>query len=187
MKKNLSFFLLIVFGLLILIYSKGCSNTATIPLKRNTKLEDSIRSYNYDTIKFARSSSKNSIPIVKLYLGFYGKKYFIIDTGATVSIIDSGWINDHQDLIEYIRKTDFMRLQSFSEKTSSNISYIMGLPINGILHEFVMLDIQSLRESCRLSGYDIIGILGSDFLSKNKYIIDYNKRCLYRSSTSVNN
>ena len=63
----------------------------------------------------------------------------------------------------------------------------MGLPINGVLHEFVMLDIQSLRENCRLSGYDIIGILGSDFLSKNKYIIDYNKRCLYRSTTSVKN
>ena len=73
MKKNLSFFLLIVFGLLILIYSKGCSNAATIPLKRNMKLEDSIRTYNYDTIKFARSSTRNSIPRVKLYLGFYGK------------------------------------------------------------------------------------------------------------------
>ncbi len=143
-------------------------------------LEDSVKFSGSDSIKFIGVGSRNNIPIVKLYLGFYGRKYFIVDTGATFSIIDSTWIFDHNNLIEYIRKIDFIRLQSFSEKTSRDVSYTIRLPINGVAHDFLMLDIKSLREKINLTGYNIIGIIGSDFLSKHKYIIDYNKQYIYK-------
>lgn len=34
-----------------------------------------------------------------------------------------------------------MRLQSFSDKISSDVSYFIGLPINGVLKDFVMQNI----------------------------------------------
>lgn len=165
---------------MMLLFFKGCSSFNAVSSGKNVPLEDSIKFSNIDSIKFIGIGLSRSIPIVKLYLGFYGRKYFIVDTGSTFSIIDSAWIHDHESLIEYVRKIDFIRLQSFSERTSSSATYAIKLPINGIAHEFIMLDIKSLREKIYPAGFDIIGIIGSDFLSKNKYIIDYNKRCIYK-------
>jgi len=48
---------------------------------------------------------------------------------------------------------------------------MIRLPINGMTHEFMMLDIKSLRDNILLTGYDIIGILGSDFLLKNNILL----------------
>lgn len=181
MKKNGLLILVILTGFFFVLFFKGCSYNA-VSYKMKNPLEDSAKFSGADSIKFIGIGSKNNIPVVKLHLGFYGRKYFIIDTGATFSIIDSTWIYNHEEIIEYIRKTDFIRLQSFSERTSANISYTIKLPINGVAHEFMMLDIKSLREKINITGYDIIGIIGSDFLSKNKYIIDYNKHYIYKPS-----
>jgi len=187
MRKSRVLILVIITGLLFVLFFKGCSNYNAVSYKMKNSLKDSVKFFSADSIKFIGVGSRNNIPIVKLYLGFYGRKYFIIDTGATFSIIDSTWIYNHEDIIEYIRKIDFIRLQSFSERTSTSASYTIKLPINGVAHEFMMLDIKSLREKINLTGYDIIGIIGSDFLSKNKYIIDYNKQYIYKPSTKPAN
>lgn len=182
MKKDGLFIHVILIGFLFVLIFKGCSSYNAVSYNMKNPLGDSAKFSSSDTIKFIGIGSRNNIPIAKLYMGFYGRKYFIVDTGATFSIIDSTWIFDHNNLIEYIRKTDFIRLQSFSERTSRNISYTIRLPINGVTHEFLMLDIKSLREKINLTSYDIVGIIGSDFLSKHKYIIDYNRQYIYKPS-----
>jgi hypothetical protein len=180
MKKDGLFIHVVLIGLLFVLFFKGCSSYNAVSYYMKNPLEDSVKFSGSDSIKFIGVGSRNNIPIVKLYLGFYGRKYFIVDTGATFSIIDSTWIFDHNNLIEYIRKIDYIRLQSFSERTSRDASYTIRLPINGVAHEFLMLDIKSLRERINLTGYDIIGIIGSDFLSKHKYIIDYSRQYIYK-------
>ncbi|WP_321436232.1 hypothetical protein [uncultured Bacteroides sp.] len=180
MKKNGWVIIIFLTGIITVLFFKGCSSYNAVSYYMKNPLEDSVKFSGSDSIKFIGVGSRNNIPIVKLYLGFYGRKYFIVDTGATFSIIDSTWIFDHNNLIEYIRKIDFIRLQSFSEKTSRDVSYTIRLPINGVAHDFLMLDIKSLREKINLTGYNIIGIIGSDFLSKHKYIIDYNKQYIYK-------
>jgi len=183
MKKNGWGIIILLTGIIAVLFFKGCSNYNAVSYNMKSPLEDSVKFSGSDSIKFIVVGPRNNIPIVKLYLGFYGRKYFIVDTGATFSIIDSTWIFDHNNLIEYMRKVDFIRLQSFSERTSRDVSYSIRLPINGVVHEFLMLDIKSLREKISLTGYNIIGIIGSDFLSKHKYIIDYSRQYIYKPST----
>ncbi|WP_353333790.1 hypothetical protein [Bacteroides sedimenti] len=183
MKKNKLFILGILTGLLIILFFKGCSSFITYPSRKGITLNDSIKFSNPDSIQFTGIGSTNNIPIVRVNLGFYGIKYFLIDTGSSFSIIDSEWVHEHEGLIEFVRKIDYIRLQSFSERTSSDATYAIRLLVNGVQQEFVILDIKSLREKIIRAGYDIIGIIGSDFLAQNKYIIDYNKRCIYKPST----
>ena len=50
-----------------------------------------------------------------------------------------------------------------------------------IFNETYYLNTMSLYALNKSIDFPVIGILGSDFLRKNKLIIDYNKRIIYQS------
>ena len=115
------------------------------------------------------------IPIVKKEI--LGKDYlFIVDSGASMSIIDSTFYSNNSHLFEFKEEVDliFTGISAKRELTSS----LILVRINNKITLFVASDISSMRNSFNEYDYDIIGILGSDYLNKNKLIIDYNNKTL---------
>ena len=103
----------------------------------------------------------------------------IIDTGASVSVIDRSVIDDIES-----KKID-LPLQSRTINGSIEDIVIVKMADSRIGSEFVgplrmaAIDLQSVNEMYRRQlNRSIVGLLGSDFLYKNSAIIDYHLKCL---------
>lgn len=129
-----------------------------------------------NNIKFENNKDHRvKIPIVKKEIE--GKDYmFIVDSGASMSIIDSTFYNNNSQLFEFKEEVDliFTGISIKRELTSS----LILTKIDNKITLFAVSDISSMRNSFNEYDYDIIGILGSDYLNKNKLIIDYNNKTL---------
>ena len=129
-----------------------------------------------NSIKFENNKDyRVKIPIVKKEIE--GKDYmFIIDSGASMSIIDSTFYNNNSQLFEFKEEVDliFTGISTKIELTSP----LILTKVNNNITLFVVSDISSMRNSFSEYNYNIIGILGSDYLNKNKLIIDYNNKIL---------
>jgi len=53
----------------------------------------------------------------------------------------------------------------------------MNLPVGYVT--LVESDLSSVKDKLKNDGYNVIGIIGSDFLKTRNYIIDFEKRMLY--------
>ena len=129
-----------------------------------------------NSIKFENNKDyRVKIPIVKKEIE--GKDYmFIVDSGASMSIIDSTFYNNNSQLFEFKEEVDliFTGISIKRELTSS----LILTKIDNKITLFAVSDISSMRNSFNEYNYNIIGILGSDYLNKNKLIIDYNNKTL---------
>jgi len=119
----------------------------------------------------------NYIPTVEIIIG--GKKErFIIDTGSTSSYISSEFLKEKR-----VYKT--IEEESTYASASQHIkikSSMVKVNIFGNCYEFKTISLKALNQAMSAnSQYTVIGILGSDFLRRNKLIIDYNKRIIYQS------
>ena len=129
-----------------------------------------------NSIKFENNKDyRVKIPIVKKEIE--GRDYmFIVDSGASMSIIDSTFYNNNPQLFEFKEEVDliFTGISTKRELTSS----LILTKVDNKMTLFVVSDISSMRNNFNEYNYNIIGILGSDYLNKNKLIINYNNKTL---------
>lgn len=110
-------------------------------------------------------------------------KYFIIDTGANMSMIDETYYEGHKDDFKFIKELD-MTLSGVSGDKDVKSKYIIaeiGDSIK-ISHSFITSNlsgvIYNIKSSC---GYDIIGIIGADYLNRYDICVDFKNDIAYRS------
>ncbi len=125
-------------------------------------------------------SLKESIPfsgeeLVVIGLPINNKiEYFLIDTGSSISYIAIEFLNNERC---FKISEDEMTFAGIN----NSINYKTARVKVTIFNESYWFNTVSLYAINKVIKKPIIGILGSDFLRRNKLIIDYNKRIIYQS------
>ena len=98
-------------------------------------------------------------------------------------LVDTGSINSYMSL-EFLKEQRHFRLTetkaSYASLTAS-IEFKISEVLVNLFNQGYYFKTISLAGINKVLKRDIIGILGSDFLHRNKLIIDYNKRIIYKS------
>ena len=136
-----------------------------------------------DSIKtsFANTMGILSLPIINLTNN--NKVFnFIVDTGATISIVDSNVLNN----FEY----DKMNTIGDAYGIDGNkvpVSYVkMKLGLEGVsfMEAFQVMRMPAFDNIKQTEGFDIAGILGSTFLDRYNFILDFKELVMYTNSKS---
>ena len=114
-----------------------------------------------------------NIPIIECVLGV-DTVNMIVDTGAEYSLIDSKYLENNECfmLVNSI-ETQFSGIGGVNKQVSrvvnvkSNLGYIT----------FIEQNLDAVVKS--LSSYNIVGLIGSDFLKSRNYIVDYKMKKIY--------
>ncbi|UWG73597.1 MAG: Retroviral aspartyl protease [Bacteriophage sp.] len=124
-----------------------------------------------------------NIPVVKSQVGNQ-TAYFIIDTGANTSLIDSDYYRTHQELFVFSHTVDVQYHGIGGSTEEMTVDVVIGeLSIGDVI--FMESDLSSVRRQLQIEGYNIIGIIGSDFFERTLSIIDYGNRALYFASLDL--
>lgn len=119
--------------------------------------------------------SKTGLPLIPVQVGEH-TMLFLIDTGATHSIIDES-ISSHLDscfVHQIPNKTIQISGIEDTEKQGSIYELTFKIDDQRYIQEFVTNSlIEASSEMMKNSGLQIHGILGTDFLFKNQWIIDF--------------
>ena len=99
----------------------------------------------------------------------------IVDSGAEYSLISSEYYNQNPNNFTVVNEieTQFSGIGGINTQiskivaTNSNLGYVT----------FIEQNLNAVIES--LPQYNIVGLIGSDFLKSRNYVIDYNKRKIY--------
>lgn len=132
---------------------------------------------NRTKMSFKESLDLIGLPIVTFYQGDR-KFHFLLDSGATNNCINTKFL----DIMEYSdtdKKSSVYGMEGNTVNTGIvNIDlYYKG---NHFSDEFISIDIsKAFDEVKRECNIEITGILGSEFLSKYKYILDYKDNIAY--------
>lgn len=130
-----------------------------------------------DAMSFREAMDLTSLPIVTFYQG--DKKFnFLLDTGATLSVIN-------QAVLESITHTTTDRagelfgvdgVKREVSYTSINLTY----KNKEYIEEFQVLDMQEAIDQVKAeSGVNMVGIIGSEFFRKYKYVLDFDELVAY--------
>ena len=106
---------------------------------------------------------------------------FIIDTGATTSLINDSCLNFIKDKELFVNRNDIVSGLDPTVEYSTK-RYLIPIELNGELlqTEFNSMDLNATFDSLKEeSGIEVHGLLGSDFLEQNKYVLDYNRKTIY--------
>ena len=115
-----------------------------------------------------------NIPIIECVLG-NDTVDLIIDSGAEYSLISSEYYNQNPNNFTIVNEieTQFSGIGGINTQiskivaTNSNLGYVT----------FIEQNLNAVVES--LPQYNIVGLIGSDFLKSRNYVIDYKKRKIY--------
>ena len=115
-----------------------------------------------------------NIPIIECVLG-NDTVDLIVDSGAEYSLISSDYYHQNPDNFTVVNEieTQFSGIGGISTQiskivaTNSNLGYVT----------FIEQNLNAVIES--LPQYNIVGLIGSDFLKSRNYIIDYKQRKIY--------
>lgn len=115
-----------------------------------------------------------NIPIIECVLG-NDTVDLIVDSGAEYSLISSEYYNQNPHNFKVVNEieTQFSGIGGVNTQiskivaTNSNLGYVT----------FIEQNLNAVVES--LPQYNIVGLIGSDFLKSRNYVIDYNKRKIY--------
>lgn len=115
-----------------------------------------------------------NIPIIECVLG-NDTVNLIVDSGAEYSLISSKYYKQNTNNFTVVNEieTQFSGIGGVNTQiskivtTNSNLGYIT----------FVEQNLNSVVTA--LPQYNIVGLIGSDFLSSRNYVIDYKKRKIY--------
>ena len=115
-----------------------------------------------------------NIPIIECVLG-NDTVDMIVDSGAEYSLISSEYYNQNPNNFTVVNEieTQFSGIGGINTQiskivaTNSNLGYVT----------FIEQNLNAVIES--LPQYNIVGLIGSDFLKSRNYVIDYNKRKIY--------
>ena len=130
---------------------------------------------------FANTMCSLSLPLVTLTNN--GKFFnFLIDTGSTLSIIDSKVLHEF-DYVESEVKGDAYGIDG----NHVEVSYIkMVLSLEGVkfVEAFQVMRMPAFDNIKQTEGFDIAGILGSTFLDRYNFILDFKELVMYTNNKS---
>ena len=114
-----------------------------------------------------------NIPIIECVLGV-DTVDMIVDTGAEYSLIDSKYLENSEcfTVVNSI-ETQFSGIGGVNTQISRIVSTKSSL---GYI-TFVEQNLDAVVKS--LPNYNIVGLIGSDFLKSRNYIVDYKSRKIY--------
>ena len=122
-----------------------------------------------DNMKFAG----NDLVIVNIQMNGVNER-FLVDTGSSSSYISTEFLKTKRKFNLNERTSSYASATSYIEYKTTKVK----VTLFGDTYWFNTISLYALNRS--LSN-GVIGILGSDFLLRNKLIIDYNKRIIYQS------
>lgn len=115
-----------------------------------------------------------NIPIIECVLG-NDTVNLIVDSGAEYSLINGDYYKSNTQF-NLIRRVE----TKFSGIGGTNIQFSDIVQINTSLGYITFVEQDLTQILNQLSQYNIVGVLGSDFLEANDYIIDYKVRKIYQ-------
>lgn len=138
---------------------------------------DSRKKDKQDRMSFKESMDLVDLPVITFYNE--GKKFnFLLDTGATKSVIDSNVLSDFHH-----EKIDSTGVLWGMEGNTINVSYIKAsLSYKDKFYEedFQVVDMSdSFGKVKAESGVTLSGILGNSFFVKYQYVLDFNSLIAY--------
>lgn len=132
---------------------------------------------NKEIMSFRESMDLTNLPIVTFYQG--DKKFnFLLDTGASLSVIN-------QSALESIEHTTLEGNGTLFgvDGVNRDVTYAsinLTYKSRNYSEDFQVLDIQNAIDQVKSeSGVNMIGILGSEFFRKYRYILDFNELVAY--------
>ncbi|HJG14284.1 MAG TPA: retroviral-like aspartic protease [Bacteroides xylanisolvens] len=127
-------------------------------------------------MKYSLSHGLTSIGLPTIPVEVNNKKLcFILDTGSTCSLIDSTVVEYFKDIIELVGDYYISGIEGTKHKVD-----MITLPFNfeGQIYKpkFCVRPLLDAFKSIEdESGIQVHGLIGTDFLLKNKWIIDFNE------------
>lgn len=122
-----------------------------------------------DNMKFAG----NDLVIVNIQMNGINER-FLVDTGSSSSYISTEFLKTKRKFNLSERTVSYASATSYIEYKTTKVK----VTLFGDTYWFNTMSLYALNRSL---GNGVVGILGSDFLRRNKLIIDYNKRIIYQS------
>lgn len=137
-------------------------------------IRDEIR---YDKMSFKEAIDLTGLPIVTFYQN--DKKFnFLLDTGANNSVINKSAL----ELLEHNLVNKSTTVTGINGKPISAECVSLYLTYGNKNYEetFQAIDMsEAFKVIKEESGVSLVGILGSEFFKRNKYILDFNKLIAY--------
>lgn len=99
---------------------------------------------------------------------------FLVDTGSSSSYISTEFLKTKRKFNLNERTASYASATSYIEYKTTKVK----VTLFGESYWFNTISLYALNSSL---GNGVVGILGSDFLCRNKLIIDYNKREIYQA------
>ena len=99
---------------------------------------------------------------------------FLVDTGSSSSYISTEFLKNKRCFNLNQRTASYASATTIVEFKTTKVKVV-------IFNETYYLNTMSLYALNKSIDFPVIGILGSDFLRRNKLIIDYNKKMIYQS------
>lgn len=139
--------------------------------------EDYFKSTN--KMSFREAMDLVELPVVTFYQG-KEKFNFLLDTGSTHSHISSEVVNK----LKGIPTESIDSIQGVGGEVTSNNAIKVSLEYKSKTYEVILVVGEYLNESFKnikeSTGVQLHGIIGSDFLSDNRYIIDFDEFVAYQ-------
>ena len=137
-----------------------------------------VEDYNRkDAMSFREAMDLTNLPIVTFYQG--DKKFnFLLDTGATLSVINQAAL---ESIIHTtINKTGELYGVDGVKREVSYASINLAYKNKDYTEEFQVLDMQEAIDQVKAeSGVNMVGIIGSEFFRKYKYVLDFDELVAY--------
>ena len=99
---------------------------------------------------------------------------FLVDTGSSSSYISTEFLKTKRCFKLNERTSSYASATTVVEFKTTKVKVV-------IYGETYIMNTISLYALNKSIDFPVVGILGSDFLRRNKLIIDYNKRIIYQS------
>ncbi len=132
----------------------------------------------FETYPLSYGLNKAKLPIIMVKVE---DKYlcFILDTGSTCCLIDSNVVEYFKDIVEPIGDYSINGIDGTMHKvdmitlpfTFEGLTYKPKFCVKSLLDAFKCIEIES--------GIQVHGLLGTDFMLENKWLIDFNKYGIY--------
>lgn len=103
----------------------------------------------------------------------------IVDTGASKSMLDINQAKYYEFGFKILIKDQYVGLGGLQ-----NVYAVYDYEVNEFFVPFVGTDLDEITKFFRNDGVNIVGILGSDFLSLHNMVIDFNKDVMYKKKIS---
>ena len=118
--------------------------------------------------------SKTGLPLIPVQVGEYAL-CFIVDTGATLSLLDSSIADRLGDFATKNNKSSFiLGIDGKHRELGHSTTLSFQIDEYSFTHTFVCESLfEALIKFEIESDIQVHGILGTDFLLKNKWIIDF--------------